>query len=155
MLDHDSSWAILFLFLLRWQCALHTVVLSVMQDRRGQMLQVKLVFFRCLFVFAVFFLQVSEVFSDEFSWLIYLLLSQSAPTGFAAPRLTAGSTFIVVQWGKLEFLVFSVVIKVWNSRETTSEAFEKGLWISLRNVFFHFFRATISSKRNHVWLSDF
>lgn len=31
------------------------------------MLQVKLVFFRCLFVFAVFFLQVSEVFSDEFS----------------------------------------------------------------------------------------
>lgn len=78
-----------------------------MQDRRGQMLQVKLVFFRCLFVFAVFFfLQVSEVFNDGFSELIYLLLSQLAPTGFAAPRLTAGSTFIVVQWGKLEFLVF-------------------------------------------------
>lgn len=24
-----------------------------------------------------------------------------APTGLAAPRLTAGSTFIFVQWGKL------------------------------------------------------
>lgn len=92
-------------FFLRWQCALHTVVLWVMQDKRRQMLPVKLCGFSLLVCSCFCFCrQVSRLFSDEFSEVIYLFLSQLAPTGFAAPRLTAGSTFIVVQWGKLDFL---------------------------------------------------
>ena len=58
-----------------------------------------------------------------------------APTGFGAPRLTAGSTYIFIQWGKLGIVLANAFVNASNDHNDNDKRIYKAPFLGAQWCF--------------------